>query len=441
MKKKLVMALLVGIMTLGLVACGKGEEGADNKVEENKITNLEEAYENDIPAYVTGGLVRPIFDEGDGSYQICIQNTNRDEFDAYAAVLEEEGFTVHSKKEISAGSANSDKNVFITYVGRGIHIYYSWTPALGVSRIIMTPEEPLPSLEKPELEKADTVTPSVTQMQLDGAGMMYAIQLADGKFIVIDGGVYGLEDTWRLHDYLVEKTPEGKKPTIACWMYTHPDPDHIQLATEFPAKYAEEIEIESFAYNFSSDSFVTAGNQNDATIIAAFQTLIKNDKTYYPDATHYQIHAGQTYYFKGVEIEILITSEEFYPNQPQVWNDTSAAWRMKFDNGQTVMFLGDCQAVLCQQLEDTYGDYMKSDMLQLAHHGLIGGDLELYQLIDPDICFWSTDVERFNGTYAKYNYKYCLGEGGCDYNGYLRDASIKARTHYHNGQMGTVMIQ
>ena len=34
-----------------------------------------------------------------------------------------------------------------------------------------------------------------------------------------------------------------------------------------------------------------------------------------------------------------------------------------------------------------------------------------------------------------------MGEGGCDYNGYLRDASIKERTHYHNGMMGIVEIK
>ena len=296
MKKRLFISLLIGTMLLGLVACGK--EGSNEEVEEKKITNIEEAYETEIPAYITSGLIRPISDEGEGSYQMCIQNTTREEFDTYASLLEKEGFSVYTKKEISAGSTASDKNVFYTYKGKGIHIHLSWYPNLGISRIIMTPEEALPSLEKPELEAEDTVTPSVVQMKLDGVGMLYVTQLADGKFIVIDGGVYGLDDMWRLHDYLIEKTPEGKKPTIACWMYTHPDPDHIQLATEFPAKYAEEIALESVAYNFTSETFSTAGNQNDSTLISAFKVLIKNIKEYYPDAVHYILHAGQSYYFK-----------------------------------------------------------------------------------------------------------------------------------------------
>lgn len=441
MKKIALLSLVISIMIIGAVACGKKEEGAGNKVDDKKIENIEEAYETEIPAYETVGLSRPLNDEGEGAYQMCIQNTTREEFDTYASLLETKGYKVYSKKELSAGSAIVDKNVFYTFIGKGIHIYLSWNPGMKIVRIIMTPEEKLPSLEKPKLEAKDTVVPTVTQMQLDGAGMMYVAQLADGKYIVIDGGVYGIEDTWRLHDYLVEHTPEGMKPTIACWMYTHADPDHIKLATQFPEKYAEEIDIESFAYNFPSENYVTTGTQNDETMVASINLLLKNDRTYYPKATHYQFHAGQSYYFKGLEIEILQTTEEFYPNTPNVWNDSSAAWRMKFESGKTVMFLGDSQTILCQQLEETYGDYMKSDVLQLAHHGLIGGDLELYQFIDPDICFWSTDIERFNGTYSGYNHKYCLGEGGCTYNGYLRDTALKKRTHYHNGQMGIVSMQ
>ena len=441
MKKRIVLSLMAGVMALSLVACGKGEKDTDKKVEEKKITNIEEAYETEIPVYVTMGLTRPLNNEGDGGYQSCIQNTTRAEFDAYVAQLEKEGFTVYSKNEVSAGSTNSDKNVFYTFTGKGIHIYLSWNPNLGVSRIIMTPEEKLPSLKKPKIESSDKVEPTVTQYALSGTGMMYIVQLVDGSYIVIDGGVYNLDDTWGLRDFMVEHAPKGQKPTIACWIYTPAHADHIQLATEFIPKYAEEIDIKSFAYNFPSKEFVSTGVDPDPTLFARSEALIKNDKTYYPDAVHYQIHAGQIFYYKGMEMEILQTSEEFYPNVAASWNDTSCALRMKFDGGKNMTFLGDSQQVLCQQLEDTYGDYMKSDVLQLAHHGLIGGDLELYQLIDPDICFWATDPERFLGTYTKYEHQYCLGEGGCTYNAYRRDASIKARTHYYHDQHHTLPMK
>ena len=48
MKRIIVLSLLVSIMIISTVACGKKEEGADNKVDEKKIENIEEAYESEI---------------------------------------------------------------------------------------------------------------------------------------------------------------------------------------------------------------------------------------------------------------------------------------------------------------------------------------------------------------------------------------------------------
>ena len=87
----------------------------------------------------------------------------------------------------------------------------------------------------------------------------------------------------------------------------------------------------------------------------------------------------------------------------------------------------------------TYGDYLKSDVLQVTHHGLIGGDKELYELINPEICFWPINEERFLGLTPNQRYQWCLGEGGCDYNKYLRDENIRIREHYHFGD--TISIE
>lgn len=134
----------------------------------------------------------------------------------------------------------------------------------------------------------------------------------------------------------------------------------------------------------------------------------------------------------------MCTGDDIYPAVPISYNDVSAAWRMTFDQGKTVMMLGDCMQQECRQLSHTYGDYLKSDMLQLTHHGLIGGDKKLYQWIDPEICFWATNESRFAGTLAGQKYQWCLGEGGCDYNAWIRDPEIRVRRHYHNSVTTTI---
>lgn len=401
---------------------------------------MEAAYGTEIPQYDTTGT-STTHSLGKGGYEICIQESSRKELVAYVESLEEAGFLLYSTKSISAGSEKSENNLFYTYVGKNVNLYLSWNPGLRIARVIMTPKEILPSKNIPQVSAEDNVTASVTQMQLDGVGMLYVVQLVDGSFIVIDGGTNAYDsDKERLYNYLCENTTDTI-PVITCWMLTHPDPDHIGLAEKFLYNYAGLVKIKAFAYNFADKLFTTNGTQDDAAIIESITRLESNMETYYPHALQYSIHAGQSYYYKGVEIEILQTEEELFPNVGATWNDTSATWQMKFYTGQTAMFLGDSTHVLSQQLEDTYGDYVKCDILQLAHHGLIGGDLELYQYIDPDVCFWSTTEERFNGTYSEYDYQYCLGEGGCTYNAYLRDETIKKRIHYNNGHMGGVNLK
>jgi beta-lactamase superfamily II metal-dependent hydrolase len=79
------------------------------------------------------------------------------------------------------------------------------------------------------------------------------------------------------------------------------------------------------------------------------------------------------------------------------YNGTSAAWRVTFDDGTAFLVLGDCDNYACREIAAMYGDYVKSDILQVTHHGLMGGDKTLYQFIDPQICFWATPEERFLG--------------------------------------------
>ena len=86
----------------------------------------------------------------------------------------------------------------------------------------------------------------------------------------------------------------------------------------------------------------------------------------------------------------------------------------------------------------TYGaDVLKSDVMQVIHHGLAGGYKKIYEAVDPDICLWPTHWERFSGNYdgdgdgKPDSYQYCTDP---DYNQYLRDDSIKEREHYHHSQ-------
>ena len=393
----------------------------------------------DIPKYETiAGNMFPVGSTRNG-LQICIQNTTEEECRNYAHTLEEAGFKQYAVNEVSAGSEKDyNKNLFYTYIRKDAFVFLSWNASIITTRIVVEPPQPLPATVKPVLSKKDIRIPTVTQMQL-ASGMSYVTQLPDGSFLIMDGGNYKSEDAQCLYEFLVDHSKEGNKPVIAAWMFTHPHHDHISLAAEFIREYAAHVDIKAFAYQFQDPDWMNTSIEREAEKQGV--TRLENAITECcSGAEIYTLHTGQKYYFKGLEIEILCTGDDIYPAVPLTYNDVSAAWRMKFDNGKTVMILGDCMQRECRQLAHTYDDYLKSDILQVTHHGLIGGDKKLYQLIDPEICFWPTRENRFDGTAGGQKYQWCLGEGGCDYNAWIRDPKIRVRKYYHNDATTTISV-
>ena len=62
--------------------------------------------------------------------------------------------------------------------------------------------------------------------------------------------------------------------------------------------------------------------------------------------------------------------------------------------------------------------------------------LSLYQEIDPSICLWAIDETRY------LNNSYCLGnEYLCDCNKWLRNNSIRVRSHYHASTTTTLYFK
>ena len=365
----------------------------------------------------------------------CILFVTEKEVRKYAETLESEGFTKYTSNEIPAGSDSPCfTNLFYTFIKNGRHIFIFYNAPLHNARIVVMPEKTLPPTFKASSDGDDEISPTFSQMQIDG-GLSMVAQLKDSSFVIIDGGLYTPEDCERLYHFIKGRTPENKKPLIAMWLFTHMHCDHIELASHFIKQYSEEIEIKSFAQQFQDCRTIELSIEKDKISIDAKAILEENIKNNFRDAPYYTLHTGQKYYFPGMELEILWSGDDMYPATLKSFNEFSIACRMTFESGKTVMILGDCMHTACRNIAETYGDYLKSDVLQLAHHGLIGGNKRLYKFIDPDICLWATSKARFEGKLPGQAYQYCLGEGELDYNAWIRDDSIKKRAHHHNDEI------
>ncbi len=391
-----------------------------------------------IPEYKTvAGLRLANRDIGNGATQICIENTNEKECMDYASLLEESGFEKYEERKIPCGSEDDRTNLFYTYIKADVHIFVSFCAPLRVVQI--TAKLPRPLAKKEQKTCKENAQMSITQCKIEG-GMSYAVQLADYSFVLIDGGLYNKEDVQNLYKFMKEKTPQGKKPVICMWFFTHPDIDHVGLATGFIRDFAKEVEIQAFAYQFPKSDKVELLYQDEDIIKTNIEKLEESIRLYCPNSSVYTLYTGQVYNFCGAEAEILWTADMLFPHPALTANDLSAAFRFRFKGGKTALFLGDCMHFSCRQIAHTYKDYLKSDILQVTHHGLIGGELDTYKLIDPEICLWSTQKERFEGTLNE-EFHWCIGEGGCDYNAWLRDNSVRHRTHYHMSESVTIPVE
>ena len=388
-------------------------------------------------AYKTiAGQAFPIGSIGKADLRLRVQNTTEEECRAYAQLLEQSGYCKRAEKQISAGSeCPYNVNLFYTFQNDINNVFIFWDAAFHTVFITYEPRGGIPENQPINAESTGKVTPTVTQLRM--RGMCYVIQLGNGEFIIVDGGVKQAAQEKELYDFLKEKSG-AQQPTVALWIFTHSHKDHIGLATNFLRTYKDLVMVKAFAYQFANCDKIQVAMESVDVMKAEIAELEETIHSAYTTAEIYTLHTGQSYFFAGLELEVLYSLDDTYPYPYLSFNDTSAAFRVTFKSGKNMLFLGDCQNEACKKIAARYGDYLKSDTLQLSHHGLIGGDKGLYKLIDPDVCFWAVSKNRFLGKTPNQTYQWCLGEGGCDYNAYLRDPLIRKRTHYHASVTTTV---
>lgn len=286
----------------------------------------------------------------------------------------------------------------------------------------------------------ENVKTTVAQMEMK-AGMSYVIQLDDGRFILIDGGEHFDVDGARVYRYLCEKA-QGEKPVIAAWFFTHGHRDHVKLAARFMEEYKNDVEIETINYNIPTDvdytGFDKTSGRGDAEAEEMWFKAIEN----FPNAERHILKTGDTFTFANARVDILTTAFEKYPDPPTSRNHTSAAFKITFANGKSFIVFGDSEGDrLVKLLDPTSPIYctdetLKSDILQVPHHGLhvaratdYDTIVRLYHKIAPKICFWPQKADRF------YNDPWCQSEQ-YPYNRFLLD-SVKDK-NFHETQ--TVVV-
>lgn len=223
----------------------------------------------------------------------------------------------------------------------------------------------------------------LTQLSPQGTRQMmgYLLKTSTGKLIVIDGGT--TDDTEQLIDKI---NKNGSK--VDYWFLTHAHDDHIGAFTQVVKN--TDIEIENIYVSVNELEWYKQNEPGRLEFTKTFldtlsQEKIKN-KVIKPTL-------NEKIKIDNIEIEILgIKNPEITEN---AGNEQSMVFTI--NTGKTkLLFLGDTGVKSSEKLLANQKEKLKSDIVQMSHHGQAGATKELYQAINPKICLWSTPEWLWN---------------------------------------------
>ncbi len=385
---------------------GKYSSDSLTLTDKDSLVGIYNEYIQKLPAFNDAESIE-IINGGDLAYQIVIPKTNKDMYNKYLSKLESSGFVNHSERS-AAG------NLFSIFTDSLYAINVYFTPTSATTRIII---EPLSNLCLQSDESYNTLTsPKLVMIgrnfgngkdnpeTLDASSglMCFVIQLSDGRYIVIDGGVATDSFAQGIYYALLQNATDKDNITIAAWIITHSHTDHIGGFCRFSELYSSKVSIERFIYNFPSEAAAKSFGE-DTNI----QRVSRNISSYYPESKINKAHTGQIYRIADAQIEVYYTVDDYAGpgrtlQSTTNYNLSSLIFSVTIA-GQKIMFLGDAQNDSNNMTALMYGDYLKSDFVQVAHHGGAGGTDSIYKAVDPIIALFTTS-DALLPVYLKYSY-------------------------------------
>lgn len=335
---------------------------------EEKITVSNDL--NLIPT-ASAGTFSSAVDCGSGQTLIIIKDSGKSDFDKYVASL---------KDHTCVSSASEAGNEFATF-DIGDHLLnVSYAKHDGTLRLILNKStEPTKLLIKPA-EVKKVCEPMLVMHGLAwkqagytyyGYGMCYILRLSDGRFIVIDGGFNRKKDADDLYALLQKYTVSGT-PTIAMWIITHAHVDHHgTFAMQFLANYRSSVTVESVIFNPPGGDILTAPEGESVSGLLNGQIVVANAAKAYK-AELIRPHVGDRYYVGDAVIDIVYTVDLQYPKQFNYYNTCSMMLSITIA-GQRIMITGDASNEAFGNAVAMFGSSLKSDMVQVAHHGGTSG--------------------------------------------------------------------
>ena len=352
-----------------------------------------------LPHYGAADEAIQTVDLGDACYMVYAKDTDAEEFRAYQTVLENAGYTQFASRQYG-------NNLHMIYTSEDKIIHASFMAKDKDARISIEDAYDMTLFTEQEYEKI--CEPSVTLVGQEGymndsegvpnqIGLCLIFRLEDGRFIVVDGGDYVPAAGPLLMRTLRSLAVDQSNITIAAWIVTHAHSDHTGGFVHFTEdlKYHRQVKVENIIHHLvRTEQYDTLGDPGQSQRV---RNMLPRE---YPKATVIKAHTGQLFKIAGMEIEMLFTYEDLEPSPLEYHNTSSLVFRVTAQDN-TVLVLGDASNRSCGYMVHSYGDFLKSDIVQVAHHGYTGGTIPLYEAIDADVLLWPCGVASIDGSYER----------------------------------------
>ena len=246
--------------------------------------------------------------------------------------------------------------------------------------------EGLRAQKLPELEGECIYMLPVTA-ELDWNVMSFVIRTRSGRLIVIDGGQ--ASETEYLLDVLKKLAPKGEIPTVSTWLLTHLHGDHYGAFTHIVENYAEykdRVRVENYYCNLAEEEFYTTLSREAAGWCKGVRDTILGSGRVLGGRVH-TVNEGDEIEVDGMSFRVIHVPNMQYAREMNM-NDSSVVYKLTASCGQTVMFLGDAEWVCSNDLLQNHRDELKSDVVQVSHHGCGGVSKECYAAIGAEYYLW-----------------------------------------------------
>lgn len=378
----------------------------------------DEAAETDFAAPAISGKTSTGSYDTDTATTTLYQSCEEADYTGYLTTLKNNYFTEYATNTIGS-------NKFATYTKGNTTVNVEYTPATKTILVTEQVTDALPTKAKDNEYTDLGYQPLIIQLDHNGAtgggiGMSYIIRLADGSFIMVDGGhtESKFDNADRMYNLLRQYIPTGEIK-IAAWILTHCHSDHISGFMSFIEKYNAEINVEQVIYNFGTEEqYAKTGNDVGKINYTGFTVMKAYMASFIPEARVSTCHSGYKYSIRNAVVDIYFTMEDIFPsvlgtNYTDI-NNTSTTFKVSFTDenvDQTLLITGDSANTQCTAMAKKYpGEELKSTFVQVIHHGISYGYYSLYALMDPEVALFPASSNRLMNVLYQAQNRYFVEE-------------------------------